>query len=87
MPSIDPHSLRILLGQNLTYQGQPYRVIDILEEGPALVLQEYSGRKTIQANQHGEASRWAPQTVTVAILNIRRDALNPMLPEIADWLS
>ncbi|MEZ5584554.1 MAG: hypothetical protein R3F37_18935 [Candidatus Competibacteraceae bacterium] len=87
MPSIDLQNLRRLLGQTLTYQGNLHHVIDILDEGPAVVLQEYAARKTIQANQHGEAHRWAPQTVTVTVLNVRRDALNPLLPELADWLS
>jgi len=87
MPSIDPHNLKRLLGQTLTYQGTMHQVIDILDEGPAVVLQEYSARRTIQANQHGEAHRWVPQTVTVAVLNVRRDALNPLLPELVDWLT
>ncbi|NJN47189.1 MAG: hypothetical protein HC808_12690 [Candidatus Competibacteraceae bacterium] len=86
MLSIESHNLRRLLGQTLTYQGAEHQVIDILDEGPAVVLQKYSARKTIQANQHGEAHRWVPQTVTVAVLNVRRDALNPLLPELADWL-
>jgi hypothetical protein len=84
---IDPHRLRRLLGQPLLYQGLPHRIIDIIDEGPALVLQEAGERKTIQANQHGEASRWVPHTVTVAVLNIRRDGLNPALPELAGLLA
>jgi hypothetical protein len=39
--------------------------------------------KVIQPNQYGDAVGWAPQTFTVALLDARRDRLNPDLPELA----
>ena len=80
---IAPYPLSHLLGQPLTYQGMRCRVIDILEEGPALVLQGGAATRAIQANQHGEASRRAPPLFTVPLLNVRRDGLNPLLQDLS----
>ena len=41
--------------------------------------------KVIQSNQYGDAVGWAPQTFTVALLDVRRDRLNPDLPELASF--
>ena len=75
----DPKRLQDLLGQRLTYQGISCCIIDILDEGPTLVLQDCTATRIIQSNQHGEASRRVPQIFNVALLNIRRDGLNPTL--------
>jgi len=83
---IDPTRLNGLIGQQLLYQGIPCRVIEILDDGPALVLQDGEEHKVIQADQHGEARRRVPQVFTVAVLNSRRDGLNPLLPGLADLL-
>ncbi|MFO1371801.1 MAG: hypothetical protein U1F42_05195 [Candidatus Competibacteraceae bacterium] len=83
MLHVDPDKLKNLLGRSIAYQGVPCRVIEILVEEPALVLQDNQDRKVIQANQYGDARCWAPQTFTVAILNARRDGFNPDLPELA----
>lgn len=73
---------KALLGQHVTYCGHMYRIVEILEEGPALVLQGCDERRVIQANQHGEPNRRVVQTITVALLNGRGDGYNPMLPEL-----
>lgn len=85
MPRIDPEKLQKLLGQILHYQGRPYQVIEILSEEPALVLRDRQDRKILQTNQYGNASGWAPQTFTVALLDAGRDRLNPDLPELAGF--
>lgn len=59
--------LRQYLGRNVSYQGTIYEVMEILEETPALVLQDCEAHTTIQADQHGEAHRRVPQTRTVTI--------------------
>ena len=75
-----------LLGRHLTYRGVACRVIEILEEGPALVLEGHGDSRIIQANQYGEACRRAPRTFTVPLLNVRGDGLNPALLELANNL-
>lgn len=59
--------LRQYLGKNVSYQGTIYEVMEILEETPALVLQDCEHHTTIQADQHGEAHRRVPQTRTITI--------------------
>jgi hypothetical protein len=78
--------LQSLLNRCITYQGVECRIIEILDEGPALVLQDCCQERVIQGNQHGEASRRAPRLITVNVLNVRRDALNPVLAELSDLL-
>ncbi|PIE83614.1 MAG: hypothetical protein CSA09_01885 [Candidatus Contendobacter odensis] len=82
MPYINPEKLKQLLNQTLTYQGMPCRVIEILADELTLVLRDNTDRKVLQANQYGDAGDWLPQTFTVAVLNVRRDDLNPELPEL-----
>ncbi len=87
MLQLDPEKLKTLLGRSLSYQGVPCQVIELLaeEEPPALVLRDARDRKVIQPNQYGDAVGWAPQTFTVAMLDVRRDRFNPDLPELAGF--
>ncbi len=83
---IDSKTLNNLIGREVSYQGTRCRIIEILEEDPALVLQDYQPQKTVQPNQYGEANRRAPRVFTVALLNIRRDGLNPALVGLTELL-
>lgn len=83
MLRLDPDKLKKLLGHTLHYQGVSCRVIEVLSEEPALVLQDAQDRKVIQTTQYGDANCWAPQIFTVTILNPHRDGFNPELPELA----
>ena len=59
--------LRDLIGSRARYLGAIYEIIEILEDGPALVLQNCDEHTTIQADQLGEAHRRVPQTMTLPI--------------------
>jgi len=59
--------LRELIGSNVRHHGIKFVIIEILEDGPALVLQDCEHHTTIQADQHGEAHRRVPKTRTVTI--------------------
>lgn len=83
MPPLDPDKLKMLLGQTLTYQGIPCRVIDILADESALVLRDCNDRRILQANQYGDAGDHLPRTLTVALFDVHGDRLNPDLPELA----
>jgi len=83
MLRIDSDKLKKLLDQPLTYQGMPCRVIEILADGPALVLRDQHDHRIIQANQYGEAGERLPRTFTVPVFDPRGDGLNPDLPELA----
>lgn len=58
--------LRKLIGARARYQGRIYEILEIIEDEPALVLQDES-HSTIQADQHGDAHRRVPSTVTVPL--------------------
>ncbi len=56
--------LQDLIGKSLQYEGASYRVIEVLPEAPALVLQSVINN-TIQGNQFGDAQRRTPTTLTL----------------------
>ncbi|MGE0371407.1 MAG: hypothetical protein AB7Q01_05915 [Gammaproteobacteria bacterium] len=58
--------LRKLIGARARYHGRTYEILEVIEDEPALVLQDES-HSTIQADQHGEAHRRVPSTVTVTL--------------------
>lgn len=87
MPAINPHRLQDLIGKRLQYRGSYCQIIDILDEGPALILQDCSDHKTIQANQFGEANRRVSPTFVISLLNVRGDGLNPVLSQLGQSYS
>jgi hypothetical protein len=74
---IDLPALRALIGRETRHGLQRCRVIEVLEDGPALVLACADDTTEIQPNQHGEANRRVPKTVTVPVLTPERDAFDP----------
>lgn len=66
---IDIARLQLLIGNEVRHNGKPCHIIEILEDGPSLVLQQRTQDTTIQADQHGEAHRKVPTTYTVAVLD------------------
>lgn len=67
--------LQTLIGRRARYQGELYEIFEVLEnDPPALVLQNVAHTR-IQADQHGEAHRRVPETVTVP-LAMEDDALD-----------
>lgn len=76
--TISVDSLRVLIGHEVHYDGRRCQIIEILEDGPALILQHYSEElTTIQPDQHGEAHRKVPSTVTIPVLDQEGLKLNP----------
>ncbi len=67
MTNMQTRYLRNLIGRWVLYHGVRYEIIEVLEEGASLVLEDCEDHKTIQADQHGEAHRRVPQTVTLAV--------------------
>lgn len=72
-----PARLRRLIGTRLHYQGQSCRIIEVLEPGPALVLQCENHSGVIQPNQYGDATRRVPRTIQLPVLNEEGDAFHP----------
>ncbi|WP_159433003.1 hypothetical protein [Thiohalospira halophila] len=58
---------RDLLGRTVDYRGRTCRVVELLDDPPALILQDEGSGTEMQANQHGEAHRRVPRNYTVAL--------------------
>lgn len=73
---VDLIRLRRLIGARVVHQGAECVVIEVLEDGPSLVLQDRVSR-SIQDDQFGEPSREVPETYTVPVLAADRRAFHP----------
>lgn len=71
--------LRELIGLKVRHQGSQWEIIEVLEDGPALVLRDCEMHTVIQADQHGEAHRRVPNTTTIPLFDQDGVDLNPAL--------
>ena len=76
---IRAENLSELIGLKVKHQGSYWEIIEILEDGPALVLRDCEMHTVIQADQHGEAHRRVPSTVTIPLFEQDGNELNPAL--------
>jgi hypothetical protein len=72
---ITVNELRAMIGMEVVYHGQHARVIEVIEDGPGLVLQS-TGSGIIQSNMHGHPTRRSPETMTVRVLSENGTALH-----------
>lgn len=73
--------LRGMIGQTVIVEGKHYLVIEVLEHNTELVLQVHQ-ETNIQADQHGDAHRRVPVTVTVPVLTANKMHLHPAFLEL-----
>jgi hypothetical protein len=77
--------LQQYIGCEITYKGKRCQLIEVLEDGPALVLMCLDKHTTIQSDQHGGAHRRVHETHTVPCLSEIHEDLHPVakavLPE------
>jgi hypothetical protein len=66
---INVERLHNLIGHEVEFAGSLCQIIEILEDGPALILQQRQHLTTIQADQHGEAHRRVPTTITIQVFD------------------
>ncbi|MEF8793145.1 hypothetical protein [Thiohalorhabdus sp.] len=64
----NPESLESLIGCRAEYAGEPFSVIEILPDGPQLVLQ-HRDRRAIQQDMQGRPYRRVPETVCLELLD------------------
>ena len=69
---ITTEKLRDMIGLNVRHEGVICCVVEVIDEGPAIVLERRDQYLSIQPDQFGEAHRRVPQTFTVSILSIER---------------
>lgn len=68
--------LREMIGVQVWHEGMRCEVVEVLEDGPALILVGVDG-DTIQADQFGSPSRRVPPTHTVPVIGSDGDRLHP----------
>ena len=74
--------LQQYIGCETTYKGKRCQLIEILEDGPALVLVCLEHYTTIQSDQHGGAHRRVHETHTVPCLSDIHEDLHPVVKEV-----
>ena len=73
-------ALRALVGETVEYRDRRLRIIDVLGEGPSLVLADQGTE--IQADLHGDPRRRVQRTLTIRALDDSGEHLAPLLGEI-----
>lgn len=81
-PSCSLTQLRGLIGLHVHYNGARCQIIEVLEDEPALILQDCERHTIIQPDQLGEAHRRVPSTFTIPVLSGDKTELNPMFLEL-----
>lgn len=59
--------LRTLIGKAVRYCGEPYTVVEVLEEGPSLVLESKQGVTSIQQDSYGRPRRMAQEPIVLRL--------------------
>jgi hypothetical protein len=70
--------LQELIGRHVRHEGCHCEVIEVLAEGPAIVLYKHT-HSEIQANWFGEAQRRAPGTYTLPLISRVTKDLHPVV--------
>ncbi|BBP05375.1 hypothetical protein TPL01_15500 [Sulfuriferula plumbiphila] len=74
--------LQGMIGMCLRWRGVDYAVVEVLEDGPALVAQSLVPNTAIQGDVHGRARREVQQVVVIPVLNLDKTLLHPEFLEI-----
>jgi len=69
--------LRGMIGLHVVHNGIPCQIIEVLDDGPAIVLQSHNPDKPVQSNQHGEGNRRVHETFTVPVLTRDKREFHP----------
>ncbi len=69
--------LRRMIGIKVRYEGSLWQVIEVLEDGPSLVLESIRAPKVIQADKFGDGHRRTAEYLTIPVLTADRSELHP----------
>jgi hypothetical protein len=69
--------LRGMIGLRVQYEARAWAVVEVLEDGPSLILETLESSRTLQADQYGETYRAVPERVSVPVLSSDRSGLHP----------
>lgn len=76
-------TLHAFLGREVVFDGVHCQVIDVLSDGPSLVLSRLGTAGIIQTDQYGDARRRVPETYTVPLRSRIEDDLHPVVRALA----
>jgi hypothetical protein len=79
------HPLAPLIGMSLSWHDRPYTVIDILADGPTLILAAVD-QQVIQPDQYGNPQRLTPRTFALPLFTASGDwhpAVAGLVPSLA----
>lgn len=79
---MDIEDLRPLIGQRIRGGKCVYTIVEVLDEGPSVILESESRFKIIQENQHGIPSRRSRHTITMPVLSPDGRDWNPALKDL-----
>jgi len=71
--------LEKLIGRTAEVEGKWLEVIEIIHDGPQVVLRQTDVKTSILNNQYGEASRLTFQTYTIPLRSTLNDDLHPVI--------
>ena len=74
--------LRASIGRETAIRGRHCQLVEILEDGPEVVLKCIEKRSVIQPDQYGEAHRRVPEIITVPVFEGESESVNPFLVEL-----
>jgi len=74
--------LQGMIGMYLRWRGVDYAVVEVLEDGPALVAQSLAASTAIQGDVHGRARREVQQVVIIPVLSPDKTLLHSEFLEI-----
>lgn len=74
--------LQHMIGMRLRWRGVDFAVVEVLEDGPALVAQSMAPDSTIQSDVHGRARREISEVKVIPVLNHDKTLLHPEFLEI-----
>lgn len=74
--------LQRFIGEEIVYNGSHCQLIEVLNEGPSLVLMCVDKQTTIQTDQHGGAHRRVHETYTIACISELHNDLHPVIKQL-----
>ena len=77
MDRLDTEQIRNMIGLQVKHHEVNCQVVEIIEDGLAIVLEDLEQHTSIQGDQHGEAHRKVPKTYTVSVLSEDQTEFTP----------
>lgn len=69
MNQLDAEKIRNMIGLHVKHHEVNCQIVEIIDDGLAIVLEDLEHHISIQGDQHGEAHRKVPKTYTISVMN------------------